>query len=357
MDNIKKIIRDDLLEELGKGFIPQVDKVLMRVFIKENISSTSEGKGLYLNLKSEFEDLLDGGSLSPFISSTLEEIIIHGAQGVQFKDKGEYKRIDGIFKEQIDLDLFLNFQLAKNKISFNYQQPFVSFSCQLWGRETRMTLTHPSLSPHSCTQVYIRIKKEEIFSIQAFQLSQVQRDALEKLVEEKSNFLICGPCGSGKTTLLNTLEGFMNPNEHILVLEDVHEINFKNLENCSYLLAAQKPGKTLKDYCSYAMRMSPDRMILGEIRSSETVPFLLSMNSGHKGLFSTLHAQTPVEAINRLTMLFCLYSDSQEVGFNMVQKLICQSLDHLIFMDKKQVVKIVRVLSSGQGTPYFEDIA
>ena len=100
--------------------------------------------------------------------------------------------------------------------------------------------------------------------------------------------------------------------------------------------------------------MSPDRLIVGEMRSTEVVPFLLAMNTGHKGLMSTIHASSAVDALSRISLLFSLFSESNDISFALVTKLVCKNVDYVIHMEHKKIVEICKVIGSDAETPFYE---
>lgn len=95
-------------------------------------------------------------------------------------------------------------------------------------------------------------------------------------------------------------------------------------------------------------------MILGEMRSHEVVPFMMAMNTGHKGLMGTLHASSAADALNRVALLFSLYGGEANLDYDKVMELICRNLEYVIFMENKKVKEIIHVLGSEKGVPFFE---
>ena len=152
-------------------------------------------------------------------------------------------------------------------------------------------------------------------------------------------------------SLLNLIED----QQHVLVLEDTYELQVDK-GNFTSLLSKDMENKKLMDYLSYGLRMRPDRIIIGELRSTEIVPFMMSMNTGHGGLVSTIHANSCLDTINRLALLFSMYSPKQDIKYATVLSLICKNLDYIVHMDNKNVVEIIKPLSSEGDTPYFETI-
>src|SRR5690606_6889927 len=95
--------------------------------------------------------------------------------------------------------------------------------------------------------------------------------------------------------------------------------------------------------------------VLGEIRSKEVVPLLLAFNSGHRGGMSSLHADSAVDGLERLALLFHLYSGSNQLPHNKVMELVCRNIDLVIFVKDKKVTDIAKVIGSENGRPLYEN--
>jgi pilus assembly protein CpaF len=135
-------------------------------------------------------------------------------------------------------------------------------------------------------------------------LTRPMAEVLKGLASSKLNILISGGTGSGKTTMLNILSGFISPNERVVTIEDAAELQ---LQQPHVVRLESRPsnieGKgeiTQRALLTNALRMRPDRIILGEVRGAESVDMLQAMNSGHEGSLATIHANTPRDAITRL---------------------------------------------------------
>ena len=127
---------------------------------------------------------------------------------------------------------------------------------------------------------------------------------LQASVTGKLNIIVCGGTGSGKTTILNILSSFIDKSERIITIEDAAELRLKqghviSLEtrNTNY---DAKGEVTIRDLVRNSLRMRPDRIIVGEVRGSEAFDMLQAMNTGHEGSLTTLHANSPIDAMNRL---------------------------------------------------------
>ncbi len=111
----------------------------------------------------------------------------------------------------------------------------------------------------------------------------------------------------------------------------------------------------MNEYLSYSLRMSPDRIILGEIRSKEVESSLLAMNTGHNGFLTTIHANSAKDALTRLALLFKIYS-AKDLSYELILKLVTQNIDYVIHMEDKKILEIIDVFGSNQENVFFEKI-
>ena len=140
-------------------------------------------------------------------------------------------------------------------------------------------------------------------------LTEQMLEVLQGAVKARLNIVISGGTGAGKTTLLNVLSGFISPEERIVTIEDSAELQIKQRHvarlECRPPNVEGKGAVRQRELVVNALRMRPDRIILGEIRSDEALDLLQAMNTGHDGSISTVHANTPRDAIARLETM-CL---------------------------------------------------
>jgi pilus assembly protein CpaF len=134
----------------------------------------------------------------------------------------------------------------------------------------------------------------------------------------KLNILISGGTGSGKTTLLNAFSRMIEPGERVVTIEDAAELQ---LQQPHVVRLETRPANlegdgevSIRDLVKNALRMRPDRIILGECRGSEAVDMLQAMNTGHEGSMSTIHANRPREALTRLENMFGMAGMNMPIG-------------------------------------------
>ncbi len=160
----------------------------------------------------------------------------------------------------------------------------------------------------------IRKFKEELATIDDFlrtgTLTPYMARFLEACIEAKLNIIICGGTGSGKTTLLNVLSSFIHEDERIITIEDAAELRLKQNHVISLetrLVNYEGTGEiTIRDLVINSLRMRPDRIIVGEVRGKEAFDMLQAMNTGHTGSLTTMHANSPEDALNRLETMILM---------------------------------------------------
>jgi pilus assembly protein CpaF len=138
-------------------------------------------------------------------------------------------------------------------------------------------------------------------------LTGAQRRSLEAAVRGHRSVLVSGGTGSGKTTLLNALSGFIDPNERVVTIEDAAELR---LQQPHVVRLESRPAGvegrgevSIRDLLRNALRMRPDRIVIGEVRGPEALDLLTALNTGHDGALSTVHANSPADALGRLETL------------------------------------------------------
>ncbi len=175
---------------------------------------------------------------------------------------------------------------------------------------------------------------------------------LEACVEGKVNMLICGGTGSGKTTLLNILSGFISDNERIITIEDAAELKLNQNHVISLETRTtnyESEGEvTIRDLVINSLRMRPDRIIVGEVRGKEAFDMLQAMNTGHDGSMTTLHANSPIDALNRLETMVLM--GGMEIPIKAIREYIINAIDLVVNIErmsdgKRKITSISELVS------------
>jgi len=155
---------------------------------------------------------------------------------------------------------------------------------------------------------------------------------LEAAVKAKLNIIICGGTGAGKTTLLNALSSFIGDDERVITIEDAAELRLRQphvigLE--TRLVNYEGTGEvTIRDLVINSLRMRPDRIIVGEVRGKEAFDMLQAMNTGHDGSLTTMHANSPIDALNRLETMVLMAG--MEIPIKAIREYIENAIDIVI---------------------------
>ena len=159
---------------------------------------------------------------------------------------------------------------------------------------------------------------------------------LEACVKAKLNIIISGGTGSGKTTLLNILSGFIDNEERIITIEDAAELRLHQSHVISLetrMVNYEGEGEiTVRDLVRNSLRMRPDRIIVGEVRGKEAFDMMQAMNTGHEGSITTLHSNSPDDAVNRLETMMLM--NDMELPVNAIRNYVEKAIDIVIQIDR-----------------------
>ena len=186
---------------------------------------------------------------------------------------------------------------------------------------------------------------------------------LEACVQGKVNIIISGGTGTGKTTLLNILSGFIHNDERIITIEDAAELRLNQSHVISLetrLVNYEGAGEvTIRDLVRNSLRMRPDRIIVGEVRGKEAFDMMQAMNTGHEGSITTLHANSPIDALNRLETMILM--NEMEIPVSAVRGYIENAIELIIQIDRmtdgrRKITSISEVVGLKDGKLELNEI-
>jgi len=219
------------------------------------------------------------------------------------------------------------------------------------------------LSPVATKGISLTVRK---FGVKDRTISSLQRTGfidstiagyLNRIVNARLNILVSGGTGSGKTTLLNVLSNSIEKDQRIVTIEDSAELKLNHPHVVSLeTRAANAEGTgaiTIRDLVKNSMRMRPDRIIVGEVRGAEALDMVLALNTGHDGSFTTLHANTPRDALKRLEALVLLAAPN--LPFTAIKELIASAFQVVIQIKRnnagiRRITAISEIVGSESGT-------
>jgi len=211
-----------------------------------------------------------------------------------------------------------------------------------------------------------KFAKKKLMGQDLLNFGSLNEEMLEFLimaVRERRNIIVTGGTGSGKTTLLNVLSNFIPDTERIVTIEDAAELKL-NQPNLVGMEArpANLEGKgliTIRDLVRNALRMRPDRVIVGECRGGEALDMLQAMNTGHEGSMTTAHANSPRDALSRLEVMVLM--SSMDLPMTVVREQIASALDLIIHQRRfpcgsRKITYISEITGIESGTIQSQDI-
>lgn len=255
--------------------------------------------------KELFDDIMGYGPIQPLIDSdAYSEIMVNGYDHVYVESKGKLVLTDIKFKDNEHLMQIIDRIVSKVGRHVDESSPMCDARL-LDG--SRVNVIIPPLSLVGPILTIRKFGKTPITAENLIAWGSVSRKMLEFLeaaVRGKLNIIVSGGTGSGKTTLLNVLSSYIPSDERIITIEDsaevqLHQEHVLTLES----RPANMEGKgriSIRDLVVNALRMRPDRIIVGEVRSEETLDMLQAMNTGHDGSLTTIHANSPRDSISRI---------------------------------------------------------
>jgi len=287
------------------------------------------------------DELLGYGPLEPLLHDhTVNDILVNSYNQVFVERKGKLERSVIRFTDNAHLLKIIEKIASGVGRRIDESSPMVDARLPDGSRVNAiippLALDGPSLSIRKFAKDPIRVQN----LIQFGSITQEFAMVLEAMVQARLNIIISGGTGTGKTTFLNVLSSFIPNDERIVTIEDSAELQLQ--QEHIVRLETRPPNLegmgeiTQRDLVKNALRMRPDRIILGEVRSGEALDMLQAMNTGHDGSLATIHANSPRDALTRLETMVSM------AGLNIPDKAIRQQISSAV----EVVIQIAR-LSDG----------
>lgn len=314
---IKFRVLDRVLEQLdAKGVtVDIINRATLNEEISQAASAVLLGQGGGLNsaertwlIEDVRNEIAGLGPLTPLLAdSTIDDIIVNGPFRIYVERNGRLGQTPGRFRDHAHLMNIIQRIVGPIGRRVDEASPFVDARLP---DGSRVNIVIPPISLDGAI-VSIRKFKEQPMMAQDYvrraSLSTEMLEFLSTAVRGRLNILIIGGTGSGKTSLLNMLSSFIGEHERLITIEDTAELRLR--QSHVVRLETRPPNSdgarevSARDLVRNALRMRPDRIILGEVRGVEVVEMLQAMNTGHDGSMATIHANSPRDALARIEML------------------------------------------------------
>lgn len=286
--------------------VDRLNTILKKMSVQLSQHEYDELKEALLN------DLLGFGAIQPLVEDKrCTEIMVNGPDVIFAEFKGKLLESEHVFDDDEHIMWTAQRIVRPLQRTLNRANPMVD------ARLPDGSRVHIVSAPSALNGVTITIRKfpdkrltvQDLINFGSF--TPEVGEFLKACVVSRLNVVVSGGTGSGKTTLLNVLSSFIPEDERIITVEDAAELNLSQrhivrLETAPPLPGSKTEGKLeIRDLVKGTLRMRPDRIVVGECRSGEALDMLQAMNTGHDGSLTTLHANTPRDAVSRLETM-CL---------------------------------------------------
>lgn len=370
-ENLKRKIHGKLVDKLDLSKIGELEGDVLRREIRLVVEHLCDTEETLLN-RTERERLIEEVLDETFGLGPLElllkdhgisDILINGPQQIYCEKGGKLELSSVKFRDNEHLLQIIDRIVSKVGRRVDETCPMVDARLP---DGSRFNAIIPPLALDGAA-VSIRrfgsnpLKLEDLLNYKAFTPEMVM--LLEGAIKARLNIIISGGTGSGKTTLLNTLSSFISGAERIVTIEDAAELQLQQ-EHVVRLETRPpnvegKGGVTATDLVKNALRMRPERIIIGECRGAETLDMLQAMNTGHEGSMTTIHSNTPRDAIARIETLISM--SGFELPIKAMRQQIASAVDLIIQANRLQggprrVTHITEVIGMEQETIVMQDI-
>ena len=288
---------------------------------------------------------------------SITEVMINGPDHIFVEHAGRLYRLNKKFDNERQLEDIIQKIVGKAGKEVNQANPIVDTRLP---DGSRVNVVLPPVSLSGPIVTIRKFSKTPMTVEMLLKYGSLTREAaafLEKLVRAKYNIFISGGTGSGKTTFLNALSNFIPRDERIITIEDSAELQIKNIENLVSLETrnANTSGRgeiSIRDLIRSALRMRPERIVVGEVRGAEALDMLQAMNPGHDGSLSTGHANSTRDMLSRLETMVLQGNDG--LPLPAIRQQISSALDIIIHLSRlrdksRRTMEITEVLGYENG--------
>lgn len=312
---LKARLHNKLLDALNLSVLDKIEEDVLRREVGNMVTEglREEGRAMRGEALKELIDelmheVLGLGPLEPLLAdNTINDILVNGHDQVFIERSGVLERSTCRFRDERHLLRIIDKIVSRVGRRIDESQPWVDARLEDGSRFNAIirpcAVDGPSVSIRKFAATPLTMER----LIERGAMNESAASLLQGLVDARLNILISGGTGSGKTTMLNALSSFISEKERIVTIEDAAELQ---LQQEHVLRLETRPagpdgsGAVLqRDLVKNALRMRPDRIVVGEVRGSEAFDMLQAMNTGHDGSMTTVHANTPRDALSRVEQM------------------------------------------------------
>ena len=339
-----KVLLEELRNKIIQNLIDNhINKTTMNEFIIREIDKTLEGYDLSNVERSYIYNLIDNeingyGPITELLEDkAITEIMVNSKDEIYIELDGKVIQDESVsFINEDHIVRTIQRMIQPLGRTIDTSNPMVDARL---ADGSRLNAVIPPLSLKGPV-LTIRKFKDDLATIDDFlrtgTMTPYMARFLEACVLAKLNIIICGGTGSGKTTLLNVLSSFIESDERIITIEDAAELRLHQKHVISLETRLDnyegEGAITIRDLVINSLRMRPDRIIVGEVRGKEAFDMLQAMNTGHNGSLTTMHANSPLDALNRLETMILMAG--MEIPIKAIREYIENAINIVIQVER-----------------------
>jgi len=359
---IRDLDRDALAANNQDRLRSQVEEMINMAIQEERVAMTrAERAALITDLLNEIIGL---GPIEPLLNDPeIDEVMVNGPFQIYVEKRGKLELTDKRFRDNNHVMQVIDRIVAPLGRRIDEKSPMVD------GRlrdGSRFNAVIPPLSLTGPTMTIRKFARDPFTMTDLINFGSVSREAaqfLQAAVEARLNIVVSGGTGSGKTTTLNVLSSFIPSNERIVTIEDAAELQMRQ-EHC-IRLETRPPNiegageVTIRDLVRNALRMRPDRIVIGECRGAEAIDMLQAMNTGHDGSLTTAHANNPREMLSRLETMVLMAG--MDLPIKAIREQISGAVHLIVHQDRmkdgtRRVTEITELVGMEGGVISMQDV-
>ena len=364
---VKRLIHGAIIEEMNRSGQVITDREAMYKIVDDKVN---EDEFMIPRIDREkvatdlFNDIMGYGPIEELVQDPqYSEIMVNGPEQIYVEDHGKLVLTPLKFRDEEHLMNIINRIVSNVGRHVDEASPMVDARLS---DGSRVNAIIPPLSLIGPVLTIRKFGKKPITAQQLLKFGSLTTNMLrflEACVKGKLNIVVAGGTGSGKTTLLNVLSSYIPEDERIVTIEDAAEVQLKQ-DHVITLEArpANLEGKgavTIRNLVKNALRMRPDRIIVGEVRSEETLDMLQAMNTGHDGSLTTTHANSPRDTVARLETMVLM--SGMELPLRAIRDQISSAIDLIVQQSRlrdgtRKITSITEVVGMEGDVVSMQDI-
>ena len=369
---LKDSIHKEIIEQMNQEALENGGLIKnQEEYISENLPLIVESKASSLSrneramlLKEIQDNILGLGPLEPLLADdTITEIMVNGPSKV-FVERGGLLELTNVkFKDNHQVLHVINRIVASVGRHIDEATPMVDARLADGSRFNAIIPPSALNGPTVTIRKFSRTPYTVSDLIKFKTASSRMMSFLDACVKGRLNIIVSGGTGSGKTTLLNVLSGYIPNSERIITIEDAAELKLN--QDHVITLESRPPNLegageiTIRDLVRNSLRMRPDRIIVGEVRSEETLDMLQAMNTGHEGSLTTAHANSPRELMSRLETMVLM--SGMELPIKAIREQVTSAIDLVVHQARmkdgsRKIINISEVMGMEGDTVVLQDI-